>query len=414
MSKHLSQATVDSSDTVPNSSRAGPTIVINDGTEDGFASIETKSEPEIVKKVSEKDQVSFSPSPKSFKALDSTPRPQSPAEQSFIPSTITCNLLVTFENLQHRNEFSVPLHEPESYQRIEGEAETHAKILSAKSIGSKELKFSYGNCTIVSHTGTKTRHPLRSAEDWSKVYKAVVGYWNSQTREVFRLFISRHYLVSQEKPIVGKSFAKEKKLEIYDRLQTAWEKETYIARNVLEMVISDEAIKGIIKEGPPNGLTQEQQDAFILDVQAKGRILSAMCINASLTMDCLKKLLDSGLKDSTLPLEEKNQCHRDCRAEFAKLVKCQGGFQAERFVVGEHKTLHSHAVVPLHFCSRADAKGDIDREVTEICGDKAQSSPKKERASKEDAWCGAGAYSNVYCVKLNPDHHSLSEVSHDL
>lgn len=188
----------------------------------------------------------------------------------------------------------------------------------------------------------------------------------------------------------------------------------YIPHNVLEMVISDQTIHWIIKENPPKSVPQDEQEAFIHRVQAEGRILLAMYVHAELGMECLKKLLDNGWKDSSPPLDEKSHCHRDCRRKFRTLVQTQGGYRAARFVEGEHKTLHSHTVVPLHFCPRAHGNDDVDREVTTLISNELQNSSSEDNAVKTAAFCGNGAYSNVYCVKMDPNHHSLSTVSNTL
>ena len=186
---------------------------------------------------------------------------------------------------------------------------------------------------------------------------------------------------------------------------------------VLEMVISDQTIYWIIKENPPESVRHDDQDAFIRRVQAEGRILLAMCVHAELKMECLKELLDSGCKDSTLPLDENVQCHRICRHKFRRLLQAQGGFRAECFVECENRKLHSHAVVPLHFCPRVRGRDNLDCEVTGVYGDEWQTSPSQEKSTeaiRRGTLCSTSAYSRVYCAKLNPKHHSLSGVSYDL
>ena len=414
MSKSRVQATVGGSDTGQTSSPTGPKIVVHgtEGIEESPGSTGKTLEPITTHAVSEKVQESPSSRHESFMSMIPPRRPQSPVEGSFIPESIACKLRVTLKDSKLTN-LSVRLHRPESYQQIESVAEKHAIALSAESISPKVLKFSYGNCTIVSDSGTKTRHPLRSLEDWMKVNKAVVGYWNSHIHERLHLCISRHYFASQEQPTEGESFTEVKSNEIDDLMKETWENKEYIPHNVLETVISNETISWIIKEHPPKTVPQEQQEAFIHNVQAEGRILLAMCVHTLLSMECLKKLLDGGFKDSTLPLDESHQCHPGCRAKFRKLIQAQGNYQAERFVEGQHKRLHSHAVVPLHFYPRAHSQNELDSEITEGYGDKAQNLPTKESAIKKDAKCGSGAYSKVYCVKMNPSHHSLSVVSYD-
>lgn len=390
-----------------------PAIIVHgaESTQESLGSTEKTPEPATSYPVSETAWVLPALIQETPKPFDGRRGPQSPVGGSFLQSTITYNLRVTLEGSRDSKlteALSVRLHIPESYQAIEDVAEKHAKTLTAETIGPK---FSYGNCTIVSDGGTKIRLPLRSREDWTEVNKAIVGYWNLHTDEQLRLCISRHYLACQDQPVEEKSFAEVKCLEIHDLMKQTWEKKDYIPHNVLEQVISDSTIYGIIKEDPPKSVPQEDLDTFIHLVQAEGRILLAMCVHAGLGMECLKKLLDKGWKDSSPAIDENAQCHRNCRHKFKTLVQKQGGYRAERFVEGEHKTLHSLDVVPLHFCARADGNDDVDREVTELPRNQLQHSSSEESAIKTAAFCGNGAYSNVYCVKMDPNHHSLSTVS---
>lgn len=407
---------MDSSNSGQDTPSAGPTIKIHraESTPKLPGSTEKTPEPATMYQAVEKVQESSSLRLKSPTPLDGPRGAQNPAGGFFIQNRITCILRVTFERSRDSKlskvaeEMSVLLHKPESYQEIENEAKKHANALSAKTIGPKELKFSYGNCTIVSSNGAKSRLPLRSGQDWTEVYRAILEYWTSNTHERLHLYISRHYLACQDEPTEDTSFAQLKCLEINDLMKQTWERKDYIPHNVLETVISDQTISWIIQENPPSGLPQDEQDTFVHRVQAEGRILLAMCVDADLGMECLKRLLDRGCKDSNLPLDEDTPCHSECRRKFKTLIEKQGGFRAAHFVEGEHKTLHSSTVVPLYFFSRAQGKDDLDREVTEVCGNEPQNSPSEESAIKRAAWCGFGALSNVYCVKIDPNHHKLS------
>ena len=416
MSKPLDQAIASSGDTGQSST---PAIVVRnaEGIEASPEPTQQTPEPATTHAVSETVHESALSRQESSMPLEAPRPPHTSAESSFIPSSIDYNLRISFERSSSptfAEDLSVRLHKPESYEEIEEVAEKHAKKLFAESIGTRDLQFAYGNCLIVSNSGTITRLPLRSRQDWREVNKSIVGYWNSHTHEKLRLCISRQYLASQERPTEGKSLAEAKSLEIHDLMEQTWEKKPYIPHNVLEKSISDEVIYYIIKENPPKNMSQDAQDALIHRVKAEGRILLAMCVHVELRMECLKKLLDNGCQDSDLPLDEGSLCHKACRKKFSTLLQTQGGYRAAHFYEGEHKSLHSHSVVPLHFCSRAHGKDELDREVTEACGDDPKDSSTRKNANKGDAWCGSGAHSNVYCVKLNANHHSLSMVSNDL
>ena len=399
VSDSLGQPTDGSSDAGQTLSPAGLKIVVHEAEGTGKSFEPTEKTPERGTTYKELENVQRSPSSSqdNSKPLSAPRPPKRPVERSSIPKIIAYSLQFTFEfegcpDSELAEEHSVFFHEAESYQEIEKVADKHAKILSAESLGQKELKLFYGSCTLVSDQGTRTRLPLRSPEDWTKVNERIVEYWISHTQERLHLCISRHYLASQEQPVAD--LAKIKRMEIHDLMKKTLDKKRYIPHNVLQTIISDQAIHCIIQEKPPKSLLRHDQHAFTRQVQAEGRLLFAMCVHARLKMECLKTLLDSDLTDSNLPLDESSQCHKACRQKFEALLEAQGGFRAARFVEGEHQNFHSHTVVPLHFCPRPHGKNDTDL--------------------KGAALCGRGASSEVYCVRLNPNHHSLSEVSCDL
>lgn len=390
---------MDSSSTEHDTPPDAPIIIVTESTQETPGSTEQTPEPATNYQVHEKAQEPPSP------------RQESPVVESSIRKIVPYTLRITLEGTQDSElvkDLSVLLHESESYQEIEKVAKRHATALFAHTIGERELKVSYGSCSIASNNRTKFRLPLRSQEDWTVLYNSVDEHSKLHTHERLQLYISRHYLACQDHPTDGNSFAELKCLEIDDLMKK------YIPHNILETVISDQTVYWIIKEDPPKSVAQDEQDAFIRRVQTEGRILLAMCVHAQLGTDCLKKLLDRGWKDrgwkdsSLPPLDDKFHCHYQHRQNYRRLCKQQGSFRAAHFVQGEHKTLDPHTVVPLRFCSIAHGNEDLDREIAEVYGNKSQASPREEDTSKKDAWRGSGANSNVYCVKVDPNHHRLS------
>ena len=392
---------MDSSSTEHDTPPDAPIIIVTESIQETPGSTEQTPEPAAKYPVYEKAQESPSPGQ------------ESPIIEPSIQKIIPYTLRITLEGSQNSEfvkDLSVLLHESESYQEIEKVAKRHATALFAQTIGEKELKFSYGNCIVVSNNGNKNRLPLRSQEDWTVLYNSVDKHLKLHTQQRLQLHISQHYLACQDQPTDGKSFAALKCLEMDDLMKN------YISHNILETVISDQTVYWIIKEDPPKSVPQDEQDAFIRRVQTEGRILLAMCVHAQLGTDCLEKLLDRGWKDrgwkdsSLPPLDEDLHCHYEHRQNYRRLCRQQGSFRAAHFVQGEHKTLDPHTVVPLRFCSISHGNEDLDREIAEVYGNKSQASPRKEITSKKDAWRGSGANSNVYCVKVDPNHHRLSRV----
>ena len=418
MSDPLDQAAIGSSDHGRNPSLARPIIVVNgtEGIEDSFSPTEHESTPELATPPQElkRPQGPSWPLQESPEPVHPAQRTRTSAQGSAIQNRITCILRITLRGSPVSNppkELEILLHEPETYQIIEQVAERHAKSFCGRSIGSRELIFRYGNCTIIWDNINKQRRPLRSHEEWVEVYKSIVEYWTSHSHEQLQLHIWRDY---HQQPTIDGSFAEAKTNEIHDLMKHAWDLRRYIAHSDLEKIMSDHTIREIIMEDDCKGIKPDDKEMFIQQVQSQGRILLAICLRSDIKMRCLKRLLDSTRSDARLPFDEKDQCHPSCRGKFQTLLDAQGIYLAARFDdPGEHKGLHPSIVVPLHFCPRADGKNNMilkeaDSSVNELQDPYSQEIAAKKKMAAE---CGSGAYSNVYCVKLDPNHHGLSKVS---
>ena len=414
MSEHLDQAAVSSSDTGHISSPAGPRIIV---TGDSSRSTEQESTPELATASwgSEKPRDPPPPRQESPESVHSARRTQNTAQGSVIPNSIACTLHTTLRGSLESNPpkyLEVLLHDPDIYKGIEQAAEQHAKTLCAGSIGSKEMIFRYGNCTIIWDKISKVRRPLRSYEEWGKVYKKIVKYWTSHSHEQLRLHIWRDY--HQQHTIDG-SFAETTNNEIHDLMKHGWGPKRYIAHSDLDKVMSDHTVCEIIMQD--KGIRSHDKDSFIQQVQSKGRILLAICVQSDIKMKCLKHILDREEKDSdaALPFDMDDICHKNCRSRFQRLLDVQGSYLAARFDgPGQHKILHPSIVVPLHFYPRVAGRKNMNVEEIITSVNELQDSHSEEVAAKkkEAARCGSGAYSNVYCVKLDPNHHGLSKVGH--
>lgn len=421
MSEHPDQATVSSNNPGRISSPAGPTIIVHraEGTEDSLRSTEQESTPEPVttSQQSKKPREPPPPRQESPKPVHSARRARNLAQGTVIQNTITCTLRTTLRGSLVSSlprELEVVLHSPETYQEIEQEAEQHAKTLCAGSIGTTEMIFRYGNCTIIWDDISIYRRPLRSYEEWAEVYKSIVEYWTSHSQEHARLHIWRDY---HQQPTIDGSFADTKNNEIHDLMKHAWGRKRYIAHSDLEKVMSDHTVREIIMQADCTGIEPHEKDMFIQQVQSKGRVLLAICLQSDIKMQCLKHLLDHKDSDVALPFDLKDLCHQSCRSKFQRLLNEQGSYLAARFDgPGQHKNLHPSIVVPLHFCPRANGRKNMNLEEVDSSVNELQDSYSEEFAAKEKtaAECGSGAYSNVYCVKLDPNHHGLSKVSHTL
>ena len=422
LSEGLGQATVSSNNTGHMYSLAGPNIIVHraEDTEDPLRSNEQESTPELVTASggSEKTREPPPPLQESPEPAHSARRTRSLGQGTVLQNTVTCTLGTTLRGSLISNlprTLEVLLHSSGTYQEIEQEAEQHAKTLCAGSIGSTELIFRYGNCTIIWDGTSRCRRPLRSYEEWLEVYKSIVEYWTSHSHEHLRLHIWRDY---HQQPTIDGSFAETKNNEIHDLMKHAWGRKRYIAHSDLEKVMSDHTVREIIMQADCKGIKPYDKDMFIQQVQSKGRFLLAICVQSYMKMECLKHLLDHKDGDAALPFDLKDLCHQSCRSKFQRLLDAQGSYLAARFEdPGQHNILHSSIVVPLHFYPRTNGRKDMNMEEADSPVNQMQDPYNDEEfAAKEKtaAECGSGAYSNVYCVKLDPNHHGLSKVSHTL
>jgi hypothetical protein len=300
--------------------------------------------------------------------------------------------------------------DPTSYQTLESIAQNHAKNACAGTLVGKQLYFKYGNCTIFGQDVEKFGVPLTTREDWDGVCTKLRNYWMVKPQRSVRLEILRDYF-HRNKATSEISFAESKRLELWSTMKRASGGKRYVPHASLMKFTSTSNIREIIMQDSGLKLGPEEKEEYIRNVQSKAATLLAMCVLARLRMTCLKKLLDNGCSDASLPLEDSHCCHSRCRADFGTLVDRQGGFVAARFdTVGEHQNFEYRIVIPMQYWpvnKDEDAfvtKGRAnDVEYDRLCAEK--------NSVKQNACCGQGAYSTVYRVRIDPDHHRLSQVS---
>lgn len=336
-----------------------------------------------------------------------------PAEGPIIPTTVLYHLHITFEGkpLVPSTEGTVPVNEVSSYRHIEKLAEQRVQESHAQYLASKELIFRHGSCKIVSEGGHKAIYALTLPEDWKDVCIAVIKYWTSQSHRTLHLDIFRDYFALQSHGLGKVPFSSTKRDEIDSLMKRSSSRSFYIPRIDLMKVTSTESIRQIIIQDDSLNVGPDEKEDFIKDVQQRARKLLAMCVLARLKMECLKTLMHAGLCDESLPLKEKNRCHPKCNADFRYLLDKQGGFMAPEFnTVGEHKALHSCVVIPVHFHSTQQTVGSNAEDEIGNSNSSAPSLENEDDAEKKKACCGSGAYSKVYRVRIDPDHHRLSQV----
>lgn len=201
-------------------------------------------------------------------------------------------------------------------------------------------------------------------------------------------------------------------LEIESVLIKGADRRNYIRRTDLTRLASPETIRRIIMEDVSmKKRTLEWKESFSHEVQQSARILFAICIYLTLQMGCLRELLDRSLSDRSLPLDFDNCCHkRECGGKFRGLVATQGSFMAPVFAMsGEHQSFPSCVVLPIEFVPK---EHPTETPMVYAKGVSPPTENEEQVALRKDlALCGSGAYSRVYRVRIDPDHHGLSEVT---
>jgi len=339
---------------------------------------------------------------------------QSPAEDFVVPQTITYSLHLTFEKSSVHDATKVRtirLNDPNSYQEIEEIAESHVKNQCAEALALKELYFRHGKCTIVGDREYEDSQALNSWEDWKDIYTVLINLWTPNYHQNLHLDIFREYYALQTKVIGTINFASTKRREIHSLMQKALDGRRYIPRTDLLRVTSIDMIRQITVEDPLTFERSNEREAFIQHIQKKARRLLAMFVHANLPMKCLKELLDNGLDDKNCPLQGSHCCHPDCETDFHTLIEQQGAFMAAKFwQIGGHQKLDPHTVIPMKFHPKLQNAHDLMPEEIENESEIEESRINDDSSPKGRAYCGSGAYSNVYRVKIDPDHHRLSKV----
>ena len=211
-----------------------------------------------------------------------------------------------------------------------------------------------------------------------------------------------------------------KSLEMLDLRRGDWNLspgKPYIPHTDLKKFILPNMLPEIINEGLKQNIDADQKDALIQQLQSKGMILLAMFVNIndSAPLDCLRKLLAKGYCDEKLshqPLTRDHLCHNKCRKVFDMLLQQQGFYIAAQFnKPGGHQVFHHHIAVPIHFCPMDKDSDGSDFELAQVGRNIEQMTHATQTDAKQQACCGEGAYSKVYRVRLDPNHHTLAKVS---
>jgi serine/threonine protein kinase len=280
----------------------------------------------------------------------------------------------------------------DAYNRIEN---TAMRLLKASpDLGSRQPYLKHGSCKTISNQRVELPRPLEKREEWTEILALLTHEYASHSAEGFHLEISRDYSAMQINPASDdSSYYAQMQEEIHSKMKENFKGNRFIPRIDLINIITSGNIRRTIRTAQSfhslkselNGALDEEN--FILQVQRYSPKLFAICVFYDIDMKCLKKLLDNGITDKQLPLEQMH-CPdpRDPRLsrQFHMLLEHQGGFLAHEFKnVGDHNVIHPRVVVPVLFSP------GIDR-------------------------IGGGGFSNVYKARIDPDHLVFAKARHSI
>ena len=278
---------------------------------------------------------------------------------------------------------------------------------------SKKLFLRYGSCKINLKEGRENFYDLKSDEHWKEVCDNLCRYWQSGKLERFHLDISREYFSLQTKADQGTKFAGVKRDEIEELMKPSLNGKEYIPRTDLKRLTSMPTVRQLVNEDESLQLSLPEKETFIEKIYNTSRILLAACVYSTLKMKCLKEFIDRGLDDTSLPLEKTTEaCHlKGCKASFGALLRQQGSFLAPVFTkVGEHMVLQPGVALPMQYHQVHKHKQTTASIHGSRLGSASLSMEHDTDPTKSKAFCGSGAFSNVYRARVDPDHHMFSKV----
>ena len=346
-----------------------------------------------------------------------------PLDAVDIPRSIECFFTITFDGAKvpvAANKLVIDYTEIDSYQTVERIAQdiaknttqNHAKVSSSGTLVARQFNFKYGNCTIIGDHVEKIGLPLTTREDWDSVCAILVNYWRSDPLRALHVEIYRDYFSYRSRATSEVSLAATKRREIHKMIQYTSENERYIPRTALMRFNSLQNIREIIVEDDRLDMGPEEKERFIQNVQSKAQCLIVLCVYAGLKMECLNIFLQRGFSDAALP-QIRNCCHDKCAPDFDTLLSNQGCFTPARFDnIGEHQDFHHSVVIPIHFIPVEENQDELMKAGRQMDLEEGKGGTQYVTDdAKYSACCGRGAYSNVYRIRIDPDHHRFEKVS---
>ena len=310
-----------------------------------------------------------------------------PTNGFIFPKSVPYRLNIMFDQDTFTGDYDryVSINDEESYSGIEKSAEEELKRRYEAKLIDKNHYLRQGSCKVIVEGVQEHAHSLASLEDWESICKIILLHCVSESRQKFRLDISREFAALQSETIDDESIMETKRVEIYTLLKSGESGEHYLPQPDIIRVASFHTIQRIIEQDKTiDSMDSKDKESLAKDVQKNGKKLLLSCILAKSSMKCLKHILDAGYSDDFLPLEDEQYWHPTddrCRADLKAIIHHQKMFMAPE-ITSKYMEYCPSVVMPIQY----------------------------PNGNKKSAYCGSGAYSEVYRIQIDPNHHKLSKV----
>jgi hypothetical protein len=259
----------------------------------------------------------------------------------------------------------------------------------------RESYIRYGICRVIGskHEACEELEDPDQLEE--KAISLICGFIRDHMYEHFQLEIIWEYATVLIEKLPNEKYAETIASEISIKIVQNYVQKSYLPRKDLVRIMRWEVIERIIQEDKSlkeYNWTAEERTKFAMKVQQESSRLQAVCIYQGLPMKFLKHLMDHDIRDIDPPDEgfedrHRRECvERNCETYMNKFFDMYYGFFAHKFDPdGVMQTFNENVVLPLYY----------------VC-------------NKRKSQLGFGAASTVYAVRIDPVHHSLSHVGHQV
>ena len=306
----------------------------------------------------------------------------------------------------------IAIHDVSNYNTINARISKFVRENFGGALGSKELILRYANCTFIGNKGYRARLPMTSRKDWNAIVTRI-RKWDSD--ETLHLDILQEFLTRTRMDFVDGSKEVRMKVlrrELHRLMKPNGDGKLYIPRKDLKEIMSSATIRSIVDNNSALSNMARAREDLVEHIYTKARTLFALWLYADLEPSCLQELLKKELTDHSLPLRGDQICHSECELEFNNLLMHQGGFITVRLDRPYGcQNLHPSQILPIHYCPKGTALQYLTDGQPEHEPGKSKMDPQTaEGESKTKAKLGHGGFSVVYCVRIDPYHHTLTEV----